>query len=131
MILFLLRMSVTSHTHTHTHTHTVPPIPSLVVNRLSNFSIELIVNLAYTGGGDISILKVSFRKIGTVEWIIIGEQEALSMSDMTWKALVRDERFVGINVEFQVAVKNARGLMSGPVVLFEPLGKAIAGKGVP
>ena len=102
-----------------------------MVNRLSNFSIELIVNLAYTGGGDISILKVSFRKIGTVEWIIIGEQEALSMSDMTWKALVRDERFVGINVEFQVAVKNARGLMSGPVVLFEPLGKAIAGKGVP
>ena len=48
-----------------------PSIPSLQVIRFSNTSIELIVNLAYTGGGDITVLDVSFREIGTEEWIVI------------------------------------------------------------
>ena len=94
------------------------------MNRLSNSSVEIIVNLAYTGGGDITKVDVSFREIGTSEWIVIGLHDARSMSDMTWKALVVDERFIGIGVQFRVAVNNANGHSSEAVILFEPLGKA-------
>ena len=96
---------------------------SLQVTRPSNTSIELIFNLAYTGGGDITVLDVSFSEIGTKEWITIGSHDALSMSEMTWKALISDERFVGIGVEFQVAVRNTHGHLSQTVELIEPLGK--------
>ena len=106
----------------HTHTHTAPSIPLLQVRRLSNSSIELIVSLSYTGGGNITFLDVSFREIGTKEWILIGTHNTESMSQMTWKALVIDERFIGIGVEFEVAVKNIHGHRSQPVTLFEPLG---------
>ena len=86
-------------------------------------SIELTVNVAYTGGGDITVLDVSFREIGTKEWVVIGLRDARSMSEMTWKVRMIDERFVGIGVEFQVAVTNIHGHKSEPVVLLEPLGK--------
>ena len=92
---------------------------------MSNFSIELTVSLAYTGGGDITNLDVSFRKIGTKEWILIGAHDAQTMpdSEMTWKALVRDQRFAGIGVEFQVVVINTHQHRSEPVILLEPLGE--------
>ena len=93
------------------------------MNRLSNSSVEIIVNLAYTGGGNITDVHVSFREIGTSEWIVIGFQNAHSMSEMTWMACVSDDRFIGIGVEFQVAVRNTHGHSSQPVELFEPLGK--------
>ena len=99
-----------------------PSIPSLQIIRFSNTSIELIVNLAYTGGGDITVLDVSFQEIGTEEWIMIGSHDALSMSEMTWKALISDERFIGIGVEFQVTVRNTHGHLSQTVELIEPLG---------
>jgi hypothetical protein len=97
---------------------------------VSNSSVEIIVNLAYTGGGDITHVNVSFREIGTIEWIMKGDQHANSMSEMTWKALVEDDRFIGIAVEFQVAVKNDNGHYSVAVTRNEPLGKMLMnGKG--
>ena len=93
------------------------------MNRVSNSSIEIIVNLAYTGGGDITYIHVSFREIGTSEWIRIEDRHANSMSEMTWKAFVEDDRFVGIGIEFLVAVKNGNGHSSEPITLKEPLGK--------
>ena len=103
-------------------------MPDLQVNRVSNSSIELIVRLAYTGGGDIKFLDVSFREIGTNIWIVIGSHNALSMAEMTWKVLVADERFVGIGVEFQVAVRNEQGNTSPSVFVIEPLGKCRLGR---
>ena len=97
-------------------------MPDLQINRLSNSSVELIVRLAYTGGGDIEFLDVSFREIGTNIWIVIGFHNAQSMAEMTWKARVADERFVGTGVEFQVAVRNEHGNTSPPVIVIEPLG---------
>ena len=47
---------------------------------------------------------------------------AHSMSDMTWKAVVIDDRFVGMGIQFRVAVNNADGHSSEPVILIEPLG---------
>ena len=93
------------------------------VNRVSNSSVEIIVNLAYTGGGDITHIHVSFREIGTSEWIRIEDRHANSMSEMTWKAFVEDDRFIGIGIEFLVAVKNGNGHSSEPITLKEPLGK--------
>ena len=103
-------------------------MPDLQVKRLSNSSIELIVRLDYTGGGDIKFLDVSFREIGTKIWIVIGSHNAQSMAEMTWKALVADERFVGIGVEFQVAVRNECGNASQPVFVIEPLGMCLPGR---
>ena len=56
---------------------------------------------------------------------MIGSHDALSMSEMTWKAQISDERFIGIGVEFQVAVINTHGHSSQTVELIEPLGKTI------
>ena len=39
------------------------------------------------------------------------------MSEMTWKALISVERFIGIGVEFQVAVRNTHGHLSQTVGL--------------
>ena len=39
------------------------------------------------------------------------------MSEMTWKVLISDERFIGIGVEFQVAVRNTHGHLSQTVGL--------------
>ena len=51
---------------------------------------------------------------------MIGSHDVLSMSEMTWNS---DERFVGIGVEFQVAVGNTHRHLSQTVELIEPLGK--------
>ena len=92
------------------------------VNRVSNSSVEIIVNLAYTGGGDITHIHVSFREIGTREWVTIEDHNASSMSEMTWKAFIEDDRFIGIGVQFRVAVKNGNGHSSKAITLIEPLG---------
>ena len=46
------------------------------------------------------------------------------MSELTWlrKVLISDERFIGIGVEFQVAVRNTHGHLSQTVELIELLG---------
>ena len=54
---------------------------------------------------------------------MISSHDALSMSGMTWKARISDERFIGIGMEFQMAVRNTHGHLSQTVELIEPLGK--------
>ena len=75
-------------------------------------SFQLTVVLEYTGGGDITHFTVSFRSVGTTEWIPLGEVEATRSrpeSNLEWNGVLTNEEFSSGQIEFEVVVVNARG----------------------
>ena len=79
------------------------------------------------------VISVS-EPFNTVSWSLpqdINEDERADLftvslnftNGITWKACISDERFIGIGVEFQVAVRNTHGHLSQTVEPIEPPGK--------
>ena len=79
----------------------------------------------YTGGGNITQLIVSFRRINSQEeWTRLRTVPIVPTgSYLQWRAVVTNEAFIEPGVEFRVMAINARGYISVPVVLPEPIGE--------
>ena len=101
---------------------------SVEVIRVDKSSFQLTVALEYTGGGDITHFTVSFRSIGTTEWIPLGDVEAAKsgpQSNLEWNGIAT----IGISnaesgqVEFQVSVQNEAMFRSETVTAVEKLSK--------
>ena len=91
-------------------------------------SLCLNISLAYTGGGNISHFTVSFRRIGTTDWIRIEGTEAIqSELFLQWKAVVTHEGLLTPGIELQVLAVNSRGYSSEPSSQPEPIGKLFKG----
>ena len=107
-----------------------PPAPSsplLEVTRLGNTTFNLSIHLDYTGGGAITHLLVSFWDNRTSAWISVGRIPANPSpeSSLVWSGVVSRDEFVGMTVQFKVAVVNSRLYQSTAAVVQEPLGEQL------
>ena len=77
----------------------------------------------YTGGGNITQLKVFFTRINSQEeWTRLRTVPIVPTgSYLQWRAVVTNEAFIEPGVEFRVIAINSRGYISAPVVQAEPL----------
>ena len=81
----------------------------------------------YTGGGNITQLKVSFRRINSQEeWTTHGTVSVVPTgSYLQWRAVVANEAFAEPGVEFRVEAINERGYISPSVEHPEQIGKQL------
>ena len=89
-------------------------------------TFNLSVSLAYTGGGDITNFRVSFRKIGTTPWSLLQDISATPSphSNLLWSVLVSSNEFATYSqVEFMLNVTNQHGFVSNSKETEVELGK--------
>ena len=102
---------------------TAPSITSLEVTRLNRTTFNLSVSLAYTGGGDITHFRVSFRDTRTTPWTPPENIPVTSSPDssLVWSGVMqRDEFDTSMSLTFQVLAVNMEGLVSAEALATFP-----------
>lgn len=97
----------------------VPLITSLDVAKLSNSDFNLSVSLAYTGGGAITHLQVSFQDSGTTLMTPLGQIPATPSpeSSLVYHAVVSRPEFAeSPSLVFLVSAVNREGFVSHEVM---------------
>ena len=102
---------------------TAPSITSLDVTRLNMTTFNLSVSLAYTGGGDITHFRVSFRDTRTTPWTPPENIPVTSSPDssLVWTGVMRRDEFdTSTSLTFQVLAVNMEGLVSAEALATFP-----------
>ena len=118
------------HGHNHHAYSAAPFVSGVSIARDSgrNDTLHLEASLSYIGGADIVSFRVSFRYIGTEQWMVLSNPfpaSQASNSALVWSAdvVIQHKRFQNCGVELSIEAVNNEGYHSQAVEQRETIGK--------